>query len=92
MRRCACYCVGKRTSEKSLDFEIIIETAAGLENINEIALASDRLVAMSFGVADYAASMGCRQQILGERKRGITQTPKRVKSFQWIPGTTLWLQ
>ena len=55
----------KNKRKKNLDFEIIIETAAGLENINEIALASDRLVAMSFGVADYAASMGMQTTNIG---------------------------
>ena len=32
----------KNNRKKSLTFELIIETAAGVENINEIALASDR--------------------------------------------------
>ncbi len=43
---------------KKIKFEIIIETAAGLANINEIAQSSPRLEAMSLGAADYAASMG----------------------------------
>jgi len=43
---------------KRIAFEIIIETAAGLANINEIATGSPRLEAMSLGAADYAASMG----------------------------------
>lgn len=43
---------------KKIKFEIIIETAAGLANINEIAQATPRLEAMSLGAADYAASMG----------------------------------
>ncbi len=37
---------------------MIIETAAGLVNVNEIAASSPRMVAMSLGAADYAASMG----------------------------------
>ena len=60
----------KTNRKKSLNFEIIIETAAGLENINEIALASDRLVAMSFGVADYAASMGMQTTNIGGTQDG----------------------
>ena len=60
----------KNNRKKSLNFEIIIETAAGLENINEIALASDRLVAMSFGVADYAASMGMQTTNIGGTQEG----------------------
>ncbi len=44
--------------KKKIGLEIILETAAGLNNIDEIAQASPRLQSMSFGVADYAASMG----------------------------------
>ena len=47
-----------KNRKKKINFEIIIETAAGLANINEIAQATPRLVAMSLGAADYAASMG----------------------------------
>ncbi|SPJ23507.1 L-malyl-CoA/beta-methylmalyl-CoA lyase [Palleronia abyssalis] len=43
---------------KPIAFEVIIETAAGLAHVNEIAAASPRLQAMSLGAADYAASMG----------------------------------
>ena len=60
----------KNKRKKSLKFEIIIETAAGIENINEIALASDRLEAMSFGVADYAASMGMQTTNIGGTQEG----------------------
>ncbi len=47
-----------KNRSKKIKFEIIIETAAGLANINEIAQATPRLEAMSLGAADYAASMG----------------------------------
>ena len=43
---------------KKIGFEVIIETAAGAQNVDEIAAASPRMNSMSFGVADYAASMG----------------------------------
>ncbi|MEM7547823.1 MAG: CoA ester lyase [Pseudomonadota bacterium] len=43
---------------KRIGFEVIIETAAGAQNVDEIAAASPRMNSMSFGVADYAASMG----------------------------------
>lgn len=43
---------------KRIGFEVIIETAAGAQNADEIAAASPRMQSMSFGVADYAASMG----------------------------------
>lgn len=44
--------------EKPFDFEVIIESAAGIAHVEEIAAASPRLVAMSLGAADFAASMG----------------------------------
>jgi len=44
--------------KKPIRFEVIIESAAGIVNVNEIAAASPRLVAMSLGAADFAASMG----------------------------------
>lgn len=43
---------------KRIGFEVIIETAAGLAHVEEIAAASPRMRAMSLGAADYAASMG----------------------------------
>ncbi|TRD23287.1 L-malyl-CoA/beta-methylmalyl-CoA lyase [Palleronia caenipelagi] len=43
---------------KPIALEVIIETAAGLTHVNEIAAASPRLQAMSLGAADFAASMG----------------------------------
>ena len=44
--------------EKKISFEVIIETAAGLAHVEEIAAATPRLQAMSLGYADFAASMG----------------------------------
>lgn len=44
--------------KKPIGFEVIIETAAGLAHVEEIAAASPRMRAMSLGAADYAASMG----------------------------------
>ncbi len=44
--------------ETPIAFEVIIESAAGLVNVAEIAAASPRLQAMSLGAADFAASMG----------------------------------
>ena len=50
---------------KKINFEVIIESAAGLVNVNEIAAASPRMVAMSLGAADYAASMGMQTTGIG---------------------------
>jgi malyl-CoA/(S)-citramalyl-CoA lyase len=44
--------------KKRIGFEVIIETAAGLTHVEEIAASSPRMQAMSLGAADYAASMG----------------------------------
>jgi len=44
--------------EKPIAFEVIIESAAGISHVEEIAAASPRLQAMSLGAADFAASMG----------------------------------
>jgi citrate lyase subunit beta/citryl-CoA lyase len=44
--------------EKRIGIEAQIETATGLENINEIAHASDRVETLIFGPADMSASLG----------------------------------
>lgn len=50
---------------KPITFEVIIETAAGLAHVEEIAAASPRMAAMSLGAADYAASMGMQTTGIG---------------------------
>ena len=47
-----------RGRERRLGFEVIIESAAGISHVEEIAAASPRMQAMSLGAADFAASMG----------------------------------
>ena len=46
-------------------FEVIIETAAGIAHVEEIAAATPRLQAMSLGAADFAASMGMQTTGIG---------------------------
>jgi malyl-CoA/(S)-citramalyl-CoA lyase len=46
-------------------FEVIIESAAGLTHVEEIAASSPRLEAMSLGAADFAASMGMQTTGIG---------------------------
>ena len=41
-----------------MGIEAAVETARGLDKVSKIARASNRLVALSFGVADYTASVG----------------------------------
>ena len=50
---------------KRIGFEILIETALGMANVEAIAQSSKRLEAMSFGVADYAASTRARTTVIG---------------------------
>ncbi|MGQ0609752.1 MAG: L-malyl-CoA/beta-methylmalyl-CoA lyase [Paracoccaceae bacterium] len=54
-----------RGRSKAVTFEVIIESAAGIANVNEIAGASPRLTAMSLGAADFAASMGMQTTGIG---------------------------
>ncbi len=50
---------------RPLGLEVIIESAAGITHVNEIAAASPRLKAISLGAADFAASMGMRTTGIG---------------------------
>jgi len=50
---------------KQIGFEALIETALGMANVEAIAQSSKRLEAMSFGVADYAASTRARTTVIG---------------------------
>jgi len=51
--------------EKPIGFEVIIESAAGIAHVEEIAAASPRMQAMSLGAADFAASMGMQSTGIG---------------------------
>ena len=50
---------------RPIAFEVIIESAAGISHVEEIAAASPRLQAMSLGAADFAASMGMQTTGIG---------------------------
>lgn len=50
---------------KKIGFEVIIESAAGITHVEDIAKASPRLTAMSLGAADFAASMGMQTTGIG---------------------------
>jgi malyl-CoA/(S)-citramalyl-CoA lyase len=51
--------------KKRIGFELIIETALGMMNLDEIAAASKRIESLHFGVADYAASTKARTTNVG---------------------------
>ena len=50
---------------RPISFEVIIESAAGICHVEEIAAASPRLQAISLGAADFAASMGMQTTGIG---------------------------
>ena len=50
---------------KRIGFEVLIETALGLANVEAIAQASRRLEALAFGSGDFAASTRARTTIIG---------------------------
>ena len=58
-------CEAARGRKKRIGFEMIIETALGMANVNEIAAASPRNESLHFGVADYAASTRARTTNIG---------------------------
>ena len=51
--------------KNKIGIECLIETALGMSNITEIAKSSERLEALHFGVADYAASLRARTVVIG---------------------------
>ena len=56
--------------DRPVALEVIIESAAGLAHVEEIAAASPRLQAMSLGAADFAASMGMQTTGIGGTQAG----------------------
>ena len=60
--------------DRRIGIEASIETAVGMEQVSEIAAASDRIQTLIFGVADYSASIGTRLVSLsghGEKEMDI---------------------
>jgi malyl-CoA/(S)-citramalyl-CoA lyase len=59
---------------KRINIEAIIESAEGLEQVSQIAKASDRLITLVFGIVDYSASIGARLVSIsghGEKEEAI---------------------
>lgn len=54
-----------KSRSRKISFEVIIESAAGITHVEEIAAGSPRLQAMSLGAADFAASMGMQTTGIG---------------------------
>ncbi len=58
-------CEDAKGRTKRIGFELIIETALGMSNVEAIAHASKRNESLHFGVADYAASTKARTTVIG---------------------------
>jgi malyl-CoA/(S)-citramalyl-CoA lyase len=56
--------------EKPIGITALIETASGMVNLDEIAASSERLEALIFGVADYAASIQSQTASIGGSDAG----------------------
>ena len=71
--------------KKPIAFEVIIESAAGIAHVEEIAAASPRLQAMSLGAADFAASMGMQTTGIGGTQENyyMTHDGQRHWSDPW---------
>ena len=54
-----------RNRSKRLGFDLLIETALGMSNVEAIAASSSRIEALSFGVGDYGASTRARSTYIG---------------------------
>jgi malyl-CoA/(S)-citramalyl-CoA lyase len=66
---------------KKINFEVIIESAAGIAHVEEIAAASPRLVAISLGAADFAASMGMQTTGIGGTQENYYMLREGVKHW-----------
>ena len=75
-----------RQRSKRIGFEVLIETALGMANVEAIAQSSRRLEAMSFGVADYAASTRARTTVIGgvNRDSGVLTDPDEQGRRQYF--------
>ncbi len=73
--------------KRRVGFELIIETALGMQNVHEIAAASPRNESLHFGVADYAASVRARTVKIGgvHPDYGVLSDPdaKGERSYFW---------
>jgi malyl-CoA/(S)-citramalyl-CoA lyase len=72
---------------KRIGFDVLIETALGMANVEAIAQSSRRLESLSFGVADYAASTGARTTVIGgvNKDSGVLTDPDASgqRAYHW---------
>jgi malyl-CoA/(S)-citramalyl-CoA lyase len=67
--------------KKRISLEVIIESAAGIAHVEEIAASSPRLQAMSLGAADFAASMGMQTTGIGGTQENYYMIHQGVKHW-----------
>ena len=70
-----------RGRKKRIALEVIIESAAGIAHVEEIAASSPRLQAMSLGAADFAASMGMQTTGIGGTQENYYMIRDGVKHW-----------
>lgn len=75
--------------KKPIGFEVIIESAAGIAHVEEIAASSPRLRAMSLGAADFAASMGMQTTGIGGTQENYYMSHEGAKYW---PDPWHWVQ
>ena len=73
-----------KNRKKLIDFEVIIESAAGISHVEEIAAASPRMVAMSLGAADFAASMGMQTTGIGGTQKNYYMIYENQKHWSCL--------
>jgi malyl-CoA/(S)-citramalyl-CoA lyase len=77
--------------KKRIGFELIIETALGMANVDAIACASKRNESLHFGVADYAASTRARTtQIGGPNPAYAVLTDKHESEPRQVHWGDMW--
>lgn len=70
-----------KNRNKPIALEVIIESAAGIAHVDNIAAASPRLQAMSLGAADFAASMGMQTTGIGGTQENYYMLHKDTKHW-----------
>ena len=74
----------ERELKNKIGLECLIESALGMVNIEEIAQSSDRLEALHFGVADFAASLRARTVVIGGLNQIILEINGIMDYLNWL--------
>jgi len=71
--------------DSKLQVEALIETAAGVMNVDMIAAVGGRLVGLHFGPGDFSASIGARGAEIGGSPAGYAHTTRTETGLSVIP-------